>query len=136
VAGKIVPSNDRSNSVMRSAHSNNAPHTERAQKEYETNMLDRGVCQEESSKQEVVKKYVNKTLFCELKFIRRESQIEFKGKLACKIMLDFAVQPENQLQFWDKQKAFINTTIAVKFIGLAPNQKRLGGVTTTILEED
>jgi hypothetical protein len=88
--------------------------TKTAHKEYETNMVERGVFQQESSKQEVMKKYVNKTLFRELKFIGHESQMEFKGNLARKILKDFAITPEYQLQFWDKHKPFINTTIRTK----------------------
>jgi hypothetical protein len=83
-------------------------------KEFETNMLDRGVFQEPASIREVIKRYVNNTLFREVKFIGHESQMEFKGWLACKILLDCAVQPEYQLEFWDKHKAFINTTIRTK----------------------
>ena len=83
-------------------------------KEFETNMLARGVFQEPASIREVIKRYVNGTLFREVKFIGHESQMEFKGQLACKILLDCAVQPEYQLEFWDKHKAFINTTIRTK----------------------
>ena len=83
-------------------------------KEFETNMLARGVFQEPASIREVIKRYVNNTLFREVKFIGHESQMEFKGRLACKILLDCAVQPEYQLEFWDKHKAFINTTIRTK----------------------
>ena len=68
----------------------------------------------DSSKREVLKKYVNTTLFRELKLIGHESQMELKGPLARKIMIEFAVMPANQLQFWDKYKAFINTTIRTK----------------------
>lgn len=83
-------------------------------KEFETNMLARGVFQEPGSIREVIKRYVNGTLFREVKFIGHESQMEFKGRLACKILLDCAIQPEYQLEFWDKHKAFINTTIRTK----------------------
>jgi hypothetical protein len=68
----------------------------------------------DSSKQDVIKKYVNTALFRELKFIGHESQMKLKGPLARKIMKEIAVMPPNQLQFWDKYKAFINKTIRTK----------------------
>jgi hypothetical protein len=83
-------------------------------KDFVTNMVARGVFQEPESIREVIKRYVNGTLFRELKFIGHESQMEFKGRLACKILLDCTIQPEYQLEFWDKHKAFINTTIRTK----------------------
>ena len=83
-------------------------------KEYKSNMLVRGVFQEPASIREVMKKYLNKTLFRELKFIGHESLMELKGRLACKILLDFAIEPQDQVQFWDMHKTFINTTIRSK----------------------
>jgi hypothetical protein len=83
-------------------------------KDFVSNMMERGVFQEPESIREVIKRYVNGTLFRELKFIGHESQMEFRGRLACKILLDCAIQPEYQLEFWDKHKAFINTTIRTK----------------------
>ena len=84
------------------------------QQDFEETMVERGIFQMDSSKREVIKKYVNTTLFRELKFIGHESPMELKGPLSRKIMKEFAVMPRDQMQFWDKYKSFINTTIRTK----------------------
>ena len=82
--------------------------------DYEDNMLRSKVFQEQSSKQEVIKKYVNTTLFRQLKFIANEGIMDLNGRLATRVMADFGIMPENQNTFWDKQKGFINSTIRTK----------------------
>ena len=69
------------------------------QQDFEETMVERGIFQMDSSKQEVIKKYVSTNLFRELKFIGHESQMEIKGPLARKILTEFAVVPPNQKQF-------------------------------------
>ena len=83
-------------------------------KDYENSETDKGLFQNKDSKMDVIKKYVNNTLFRDLKFIGCETQMEYGGRLASRVLLAFAIKPDYQKSFWKKHKGFINTTIRTK----------------------
>lgn len=81
---------------------------------YKEQLKESGNMQDPKFLEEYLRRHVTQTLFCKLKFITSESQLDHGGKIAERIMSSLRIVDSKKKSFWDTHRSFINGWLRVK----------------------